>query len=206
MSTIDAAIIKALVEHVGGDSSSIPDGTIGGGKTYTEGDGINIVNDQISVEYDANTMELKEGKLAAKTQITVGDGLTTTNGKIVANLDTNTMYMSAGKIGAKTQLVPGDGISISSGVISVDRTANLTVNSLGAAADVSANNMHVAKNLSVTGFLQTKTLNHYDGESTIIVDADLDIGAHKISARGISDLAYFVEELERRLSLLEQRL
>ena len=30
MSTIDAAIIKALVEHIGGDSSSIPDGTIGG--------------------------------------------------------------------------------------------------------------------------------------------------------------------------------
>ena len=31
MSTIDAAIIKALVEHIGGDSSGIPDGTIGGG-------------------------------------------------------------------------------------------------------------------------------------------------------------------------------
>ena len=30
MSTIDAAIIKALVEHIGGDSSTIPDGTIGG--------------------------------------------------------------------------------------------------------------------------------------------------------------------------------
>ena len=29
--TIDAAIIKALVEHIGGDSSTIPDGTIGGG-------------------------------------------------------------------------------------------------------------------------------------------------------------------------------
>lgn len=28
--TIDAAIIKALVEHIGGDSSTIPDGTIGG--------------------------------------------------------------------------------------------------------------------------------------------------------------------------------
>ena len=30
MSTIDAAIIKALVEHIGADSSTIPDGTIGG--------------------------------------------------------------------------------------------------------------------------------------------------------------------------------
>ena len=30
MSTIDAAIIKALVEHIGGDSSTIPDGIIGG--------------------------------------------------------------------------------------------------------------------------------------------------------------------------------
>ena len=48
MSTIDAAIIKALVEHVGGDSSGIPDGTIGG-KTYTAGDGIDITNDAISV-------------------------------------------------------------------------------------------------------------------------------------------------------------
>ena len=30
MSSIDAAIIKALVEHIGGDSSGIPDGPIGG--------------------------------------------------------------------------------------------------------------------------------------------------------------------------------
>ena len=30
MSTIDAAIIKALVEHIGGNSSTIPDGAIGG--------------------------------------------------------------------------------------------------------------------------------------------------------------------------------
>ena len=118
--TIDAAIIKALVDHVGGDSSSIPDGVIGSGKTYTEGDGINIVNDQISVEYDANTMELKDGKLAAKNQITVGDGLTTSNGKIVANLDTNTMQMSSGKISAKTQLSAGNGISIASGKVNVN--------------------------------------------------------------------------------------
>jgi hypothetical protein len=30
-STIDAAIIKALVEHIGGNPDTIPDGTIGGG-------------------------------------------------------------------------------------------------------------------------------------------------------------------------------
>ena len=57
MSTIDAAIIKALVEHIGGNPDSIPDGTIGGGgATYTAGDGINIVDDQISVAYDESTM------------------------------------------------------------------------------------------------------------------------------------------------------
>ena len=36
MATLDTAIIKALVEHVGGDSSGIPDGTIGG-NAYTGG-------------------------------------------------------------------------------------------------------------------------------------------------------------------------
>ena len=33
MSSIDAAIIKALVEHIGGNPDSIPDGTIGGGSS-----------------------------------------------------------------------------------------------------------------------------------------------------------------------------
>ncbi len=31
MTTIDAAIIKALVAHIGGDPNTVPDGTIGGG-------------------------------------------------------------------------------------------------------------------------------------------------------------------------------
>ena len=103
MSTIDAAIIKALVEHVGGDSSTIPDGTIGGGKTYTEGDGINIVNDKISVEYDTNTMELKNGALAAKTQLTAGDGISISNGKANVRFNTNTMELVNGalKVGFK---------------------------------------------------------------------------------------------------------
>ena len=35
MSTIDAAIIKALVEHIGGNPDSIPDGTIGGSSAST---------------------------------------------------------------------------------------------------------------------------------------------------------------------------
>ena len=53
MSTIDAAIIKALVEHVGGDSSGIPDGDIGvggGGSRYKE----------VSFEYtsDSSTYEM----------------------------------------------------------------------------------------------------------------------------------------------------
>ena len=65
MSTIDAAIIKALVEHVGGDSSG-PDSTIAGGKTYTAGDGIDITNDAISVKYDEDTMQLADGKLSVK--------------------------------------------------------------------------------------------------------------------------------------------
>ena len=35
MSSIDAAIIKALVEHIGGNPDEIPDGTIGGGGSST---------------------------------------------------------------------------------------------------------------------------------------------------------------------------
>ena len=35
-STIDAAIIKALVEHIGGNPDSIPDGPIGGGGSTNE--------------------------------------------------------------------------------------------------------------------------------------------------------------------------
>ena len=123
MSSIDAAIIKALVEHVGGDSSCIPDGSIGG-VSYTAGDGINIANNNISVEFDSNTMELKDGKISAKTQLTTGDGLTTSNGKIIANLDTNTMLINSGKISAKTQLAAGDGISISSGKVNVNYDSN----------------------------------------------------------------------------------
>ena len=72
MTTINTSIIKALVEHVGGDSSGIPDGTIGG-KTYTAGNAIDLTDNTISVKYDADTMELKNGKLAAKSG--TGNGL-----------------------------------------------------------------------------------------------------------------------------------
>ena len=36
MATIDTSIIKTLVDHIGGDSSSIPDGIIGGGEKVTD--------------------------------------------------------------------------------------------------------------------------------------------------------------------------
>ena len=107
MSTIDAAIIKALVEHVGGNPDSIPDGAIGGGKTYTEGDGISIVNDKIGVEYDTNTMELKNGTLAAKTQLTAGDGISISNGKANVRFNTNTMELVNGALSVKSTTASG---------------------------------------------------------------------------------------------------
>ena len=67
MSCIDAAIIKALVEHIGGNPDDVPVGE--GGKTYTAGDGISIVNDKIGVNIDTSTMELKDGKLAVKSGV-----------------------------------------------------------------------------------------------------------------------------------------
>ena len=63
MSAIDAAIIKALVEHIGGNPDSVPDGTIGGGDgaSYTAGEGITISNkNEIGVNYDHNTLVLNE--------------------------------------------------------------------------------------------------------------------------------------------------
>ena len=151
MSTsIDAAIIKTLVEHVGGDSSCIPDGTIGG-VSYTAGDGINIANNNISVEYDSSTMELKNGKISAKTQLTTGDGLTTSNGKIIANLDTNTMQMNSGKISAKTQLAAGNGISISSGKVNVNYDSNTMELKNGKLAAKSSGTTYTgSKNIDIT--------------------------------------------------------
>ena len=98
MTTIDAAIIKALVEHVGGDSSGIPDGTIGG-VSYTAGDGINITNNNISVEYDSSTMELKDGKISAKTQLAAGNGISISSGKVNVNYDETTLKITDGKLG-----------------------------------------------------------------------------------------------------------
>ena len=68
MSTIDAAIIKALVEHVGGDSSGIPDGTIGGGTTYTAGNGIEIS--------DENVISVADHQHTNLTTLTIKQGLT----------------------------------------------------------------------------------------------------------------------------------
>ena len=67
--TIDAAIIKALVEHVGGDSSGIPDGTIGGGGTiYTAGNGIEIS--------DENVISVADHQHTNLTTLTINQGLT----------------------------------------------------------------------------------------------------------------------------------
>ena len=52
--TIDAAIIKALVEHIGGDSSSIPDGTIDNSK-------ISFVNCEWSVVDGLYRVKIPEG-------------------------------------------------------------------------------------------------------------------------------------------------
>ena len=60
MSTIDAAIIKALVEHIGGNPDSIPDGTSGGGggATYTAVEPMYISNDnKISLYYSPTTFK-----------------------------------------------------------------------------------------------------------------------------------------------------
>ena len=62
--TIDAAIIKALVEHVGGDSSGIPDGTIGGGgATYTATKPLDITDDVISLKYNNYDFTLSNSEL-----------------------------------------------------------------------------------------------------------------------------------------------
>ena len=63
MSTIDAAIIKALVEHIGGNPDSIPDGTIGGGggTSYTAGDGIKITDNTISVKCGSSDLIFMDG-------------------------------------------------------------------------------------------------------------------------------------------------
>ena len=64
MSCVDAAIIKALVEHIGMDSNDVIIGE--GGVKLSAGDGISLANDTVSVKYDADTMEIKDGMLAAK--------------------------------------------------------------------------------------------------------------------------------------------
>ena len=76
MSTVDAAIINYITNGSSGGGG-------GSGVVYTAGDAINIANNQISVQYDTSTMELKNGKLSAKstssgggsTQILAGSGL-----------------------------------------------------------------------------------------------------------------------------------
>ena len=67
MSTVDAAIIN----HITNGGSS---GGGGSGVSYTAGDAISLANNQISVQYDTNTMELINGKLSAKSGSSGGGG------------------------------------------------------------------------------------------------------------------------------------
>ena len=67
MSTVDAAIIN----HITNGGSS---GGGGSGVSYTAGDAISLANNQISVQYDSNTMELINGKLSAKSGSSGGGG------------------------------------------------------------------------------------------------------------------------------------
>ena len=96
--TIDAAIIKALVEHVGGDSSGIPDGTIGGGgTTYTAGNGIEIS--------DENVISVADHQHTNLTTLTIKQGLTastiTTN--LISCVDENQgITLSANEVNIDT--------------------------------------------------------------------------------------------------------
>ena len=67
MSTVDAAIIN----HITNGGSS---GGGGSGVSYTAGDAISLANNQISVQYDTNTMELINGKLSTKSGSSGGGG------------------------------------------------------------------------------------------------------------------------------------
>ena len=65
MSTIDATIIKALVDHIGGDSSNIPEGTIG--HNLTAEMPILIENNKLYLLYNTTQFELNNmGLLSMK--------------------------------------------------------------------------------------------------------------------------------------------
>ena len=72
MSCIDAAIIKALVEHIGLNPDEIPAGGTHESVSYNAGEGINVSDDNtISVKYDTDSLQLKDGKLAVHDNIAV---------------------------------------------------------------------------------------------------------------------------------------
>ena len=72
MSCIDAAIIKALVEHIGLNPDEIPAGGTHESVSYNAGEGINVSDDNtISVKYDTDTLQLKDGQLAVHDNIAV---------------------------------------------------------------------------------------------------------------------------------------
>jgi hypothetical protein len=117
--TIDAAIIKALVEHVGGDSSGIPDGTIGGGgTTYTAGNGIEIS--------DENVISVADHQHTNLTTLTINQGLTsntiTTN--LISCIDEKQgITLSANKVNIDTIEIS----RIQPSNSSIDLSADITI-------------------------------------------------------------------------------
>ena len=73
MATIDAAIIKALVEHIGGDSSGIPDGAIGGGVRPATWTTVDDGDNQIVAFSLPNGVELKYGDTIILGDLMTGD-------------------------------------------------------------------------------------------------------------------------------------
>ena len=72
MSCIDSAIIRALVEHIGMNPDEIPNGGTSAAATYTAGEAIDVSDDNtISVKYDTDSLQLKDGKLAVHDNVAV---------------------------------------------------------------------------------------------------------------------------------------
>lgn len=105
----------------------------GGGTTYSEGQGIIIQDDKISVAYDIDTLRvndcggltvnygeglaIKDGKLSALTSVTAGNGLVKKGEELSVNISTGLQYGSDGELSVKT----GKGLS-------VDNTGTINAN------------------------------------------------------------------------------
>ena len=182
MATIDAAIIKALVEHIGGDSSGIPDGTIGGGgKTYAAGDGINIENDTISVRYDTGSMNMSDGVLSAK-PYTATNGIQLDGHTFQLANSVNTLNITNATAGKLT--------------ITDVMTANLDNGITAKKAAVFEQGATILPGSSLT----------VNGNLSVPQGANIDIhgGATVKLGDYIPDLAMYLQQLEQRIMTLEQ--